>query len=117
PLTYEDLTARGVSMGSATVTVIAENGPFLARAKEITNFFARETCRQCGPCFNGTGVMDKLLGQFVKGKGKAAYLDQLESFSRTLRRRGACAHLDGAALVMASLVREFRPDLEQAIAG
>lgn len=117
PLTYEDLTAKRVSMGSATVTVIAEDGPFLPRAQEITNFFARETCRQCGPCVNGTGIMDRILGQFVKGKGKAEYLEQLDFFSRTLRRRGACAHLDGAALVMASLVREFRPDLERGVAG
>ena len=37
----------------------------------------------------------------------------LFEYSRSLRRRGACAHIDGAAQAMASALRFFRREFQE----
>jgi NADH:ubiquinone oxidoreductase subunit F (NADH-binding) len=117
PYSYEGMGAVGAAIGSANVTVISSAGCPLRKAQAVTAFFAAESCRQCGPCANGTSMIDRLVQQFLKGKGKAEYVERIGFLAEHVRRHGACGHLDGGAAVAASFLRVFESEVGRHLEG
>src|SRR6202021_96641 len=94
-LDHETLHALGCGLGNGAIAVITDECP-LAVAASVLAYFDRENAGQCGSCFNGT----------------AADQARLRRWSVVLRGRGACATLDAATNVAASLLAKF-PDVVQ----
>lgn len=75
PLTFEDLRAAGLSLGSGVVMAFTEGddlGPVVTR---IAEFFRHESCGQCVPCRVGTARQHELL---VGGALDVGLLDDLD---------------------------------------
>jgi NADH:ubiquinone oxidoreductase subunit F (NADH-binding) len=70
-------------------------------------YFDRENAGQCGSCFNGTAAMAAVTEALRDGVATEDDIARLERWSIVLRGRGACATLDGATNVAASLLRQF----------
>ena len=70
-------------------------------------YFDRENAGQCGSCFNGTAAMAAVTGALRDGAATAEDVARLERWSVVLRGRGACATLDGATNVAASLLKSL----------
>jgi hypothetical protein len=75
-------------------------------------YFGRENAGQCGSCFNGTAAMAGVAAALARGEAGPAELRRLEHWCGFLPGRGACATLDGAAGVAATLLREFPAEVE-----
>ena len=60
--------------------------------------------------------MSEALAGLARGAGDAGTIERLSGWSVTLRGRGACATLDGAASLAASLLREFPGEVEAHLA-
>jgi NADH:ubiquinone oxidoreductase subunit F (NADH-binding) len=73
----------------------------------VLEYFDRENAGQCGSCFNGTAAMAAAAGALRDGVAAEEDITRLERWSVVLRGRGACATLDGATFVAATLLREF----------
>jgi NADH:ubiquinone oxidoreductase subunit F (NADH-binding) len=81
----------------------------VAVAAAVLAYFDRENAGQCGSCFNGTAAMAAAAGALRDGTADADDLARLQRWSVVLRGRGACATLDAATNIAASLLAKF-PD-------
>jgi NADH:ubiquinone oxidoreductase subunit F (NADH-binding) len=70
-------------------------------------YFDRENASQCGSCFNGTAAMSAVTEALRDGVATGEDLARFERWSVVLRGRGACATLDAATNVAASLLSAF----------
>lgn len=111
-LDHETLRALGSGLGCGAVAVLTSDCP-VAVAASVLDYFDRENAGQCGSCFNGTAAMAAVTGALRHGAATAEDLERLQRWSVVLRGRGACATLDGAANIAASLLAHF-PDLVRA---
>ncbi len=114
-LDHESLRALGSGLGCGAVAVLTSDCP-VAVAASVLDYFDRENAGQCGSCFNGTAAMAAVTGALRDGTATTEDLTRLQRWSVVLRGRGACATLDGAANIAASLLAHF-PDLVQAHLG
>jgi NADH:ubiquinone oxidoreductase subunit F (NADH-binding) len=108
-LDHESLRDLGSGLGNGAITVITDDCP-LAVAASVLAYFDRENADQCGSCFNGTAAMAAVAGALRDGVATDEDVARLRRWSVVLRGRGACATLDAATNIAASLLARF-PDL------
>jgi NADH:ubiquinone oxidoreductase subunit F (NADH-binding) len=111
-LDHETMRDLGCGLGNGAITVITDDCP-LAVAASVLAYFDRENAGQCGSCFNGTAAMAAVAGALRDGAATEEDVARLRRWSVVLRGRGACATLDAATNIAASLLAHF-PDLVQA---
>jgi NADH:ubiquinone oxidoreductase subunit F (NADH-binding) len=107
-LDHETMRRFGSGLGCGAVSVITDDCP-VAVAASVLAYFDRENAGQCGSCFNGTAAMAAAAGALRDGAATAEDVDRLRRWSVVLRGRGACATLDAATNIAASLLAQF-PD-------
>ncbi|MEZ5251572.1 MAG: NADH-ubiquinone oxidoreductase-F iron-sulfur binding region domain-containing protein [Ilumatobacteraceae bacterium] len=61
PLTFEDLRAAGLTLGSGVVMVLDEHVDLVEFVHRIAAFFRDESCGQCVPCRVGTVRQEEVL--------------------------------------------------------
>ncbi|WP_193047036.1 NADH-ubiquinone oxidoreductase-F iron-sulfur binding region domain-containing protein [Mycolicibacterium baixiangningiae] len=105
-LDHEALRRLGSGLGCGAVGVLTDECP-VAVAASVLAYFDRENAGQCGSCFNGTAAMSAVATALREGVATDEDLARLERWSVVLRGRGACATLDAAANVAASLLTAF----------
>lgn len=108
-LDHDSIRQLGSGLGNGAVTVITDDCP-LAVAASVLGYFDRENAGQCGSCFNGTAAMAAAAGALRDGAAGVEDVERLRRWSVVLRGRGACATLDAATNIAASLLAKF-PDL------
>ena len=107
-LDHETMRRFGSGLGCGAISVITDDCP-VAVAASVLAYFDRENAGQCGSCFNGTAAMSAVGGALRDGVATTEDVDRLRRWSVVLRGRGACATLDAACNVAASLLDQF-PD-------
>ncbi len=108
-LDHESVRGLGSGLGCGALSILGEDECPVAVAASVMAYFARENAGQCGSCFNGTAAMSAVLDALRDGEVSIDDLSRLRRWSEVLRGRGACATLDGAANLAASLLGRF-PD-------
>ncbi|HTZ13101.1 MAG TPA: NADH-ubiquinone oxidoreductase-F iron-sulfur binding region domain-containing protein [Mycobacterium sp.] len=107
-LDHETMRRCGSGLGCGAISVITDDCP-VAVAASVLAYFDRENAGQCGSCFNGTAAMAAAAGALRDGAATVEDVDRLRRWSVVLRGRGACATLDAATNIAASLLAQF-PD-------
>ncbi len=107
-LDHETMRRLGSGLGCGAISVLTDDCP-VAVAASVLAYFDRENAGQCGSCFNGTAAMAAAAGALRDGVATAEDVERLRRWSVLLRGRGACATLDAATNVAASLLVQF-PD-------
>ena len=115
-LDHESMRRLGSGLGCGAVALITDECP-VAVAASVLSYFDRENAGQCGSCFNGTAAMAAVAGALRDGIATSEDLGRLERWSVVLRGRGACATLDAATNVAASLLRAFPQDVARHLTG
>jgi NADH:ubiquinone oxidoreductase subunit F (NADH-binding) len=105
-LDHESLRRLGCALGCGAISVLTDDCP-VAVAASVLAYFGRENAGQCGSCFNGTAAMAAVAEALRDGVATQEDLARLQRWSVVLRGRGACATLDGATNVAASLLAQF----------
>jgi NADH:ubiquinone oxidoreductase subunit F (NADH-binding) len=105
-LDHETMRRLGCGLGCGAISVITDDCP-VAVAASVLAYFDRENAGQCGSCFNGTAAMAAVAGALRDGAATTEDVDRLRRWSVVLRGRGACATLDAATNVAASLLDQF----------
>jgi NADH:ubiquinone oxidoreductase subunit F (NADH-binding) len=109
-LDHETMRRFGSGLGCGAISVITDDCP-VAVAASVLAYFDRENAGQCGSCFNGTAAMAAVAGALRDGAATTEDVDRLRRWSVVLRGRGACATLDAATNVAASLLDQFPDDV------
>ena len=107
-LDHETMRGLGSGLGCGALSIITDDCP-VAVAASVLAYFDRENAGQCGSCFNGTAAMAAVGGALRDGVATTEDVDRLRRWSVVLRGRGACATIDAACNVAASLLDQF-PD-------
>lgn len=105
-LDHESIRRLGSGLGCGAISILTQDCP-VAVAASVLEYFDRENAGQCGSCFNGTAAMAAAAGGLRDGAATEEDLGRLERWSVVLRGRGACATIDGATFVAASLLSQF----------
>ena len=114
-LDHETLRELGSGLGCGAISVLTDECP-VAVAASVLAYFDRENAGQCGSCFNGTAAMAAVAAALRDGAATAEDLARLKRWSVVLRGRGACATLDAATNVAASLLAKFPNEINRHLA-
>lgn len=100
-----------LGLGTAGVIVMDEDTDMVAVARNITRFFARESCGQCTPCREGTSWMYKILCRIEAGDGTTRDLDLLLELAGSMGAMPGttiCGLADGASWAVSTIINKFR---------
>lgn len=109
-LDHDSLRSAGSGLGCGAVSLITDECP-VAVGASVLAYYDRENAGQCGSCFNGTAAMAAAATALRDGIAGADDLARLQRWSVVLRGRGACATLDAACNIAASLLAMFPDDV------
>jgi NADH:ubiquinone oxidoreductase subunit F (NADH-binding) len=115
-LDHETLRGLGTALGCGAVAILTEDCP-VAVAAAVMAYFDRENAGQCGSCFNGTAAMSAVTSALREGVATEEDLARLRRWSVVLRGRGACATLDAATNIAASLLNQYQELVASHLAG
>jgi NADH:ubiquinone oxidoreductase subunit F (NADH-binding) len=115
-LDHETLRRLGSGLGCGAISLLTEDCP-VAVAASVMAYFDRENASQCGSCFNGTAAMSAVTSALRDGVATPDDLARLQRWSVVLRGRGACATLDAACNVAASLLVQFPHLVDRHMSG
>jgi NADH-quinone oxidoreductase subunit F len=112
-LTYESMRAHGTFMGTGGVIVMNETVDMVQALKNLTHFYADESCGQCTPCREGTAWEDRLLKKILSGEGTSKELDLMLEVADNMEGRTICALAAACAMPVRSFLTKFRGDFEK----
>ena len=115
-LDHETFRRLGSGLGCGAISLLTDDCP-VAVAASVLAYFDRENAGQCGSCFNGTAAMAAAAGALRDGAATVEDVDRLRRWSVLLRGRGACATLDAATNVAATLLDQFPDEVARHLDG
>ncbi|MBI3175524.1 MAG: NAD(P)H-dependent oxidoreductase subunit E [Chloroflexi bacterium] len=104
-LTFEDLRAAGLPLGSGVVMVFDESRDLRDVLKRLGHFFAHESCGKCYPCQMGTQRQMEILDRVAVGKTLAGDLERLQDVGWTMTDASLCGLGQTAAGAVLSAVK------------
>ncbi|MFI5005334.1 MAG: NADH-ubiquinone oxidoreductase-F iron-sulfur binding region domain-containing protein [Solirubrobacterales bacterium] len=110
-LSDEHLAPHGATLGAGVVVLLSGEACPVAELARITRWLAAQSARQCGPCVFGLDAIATTVEQLVLGGSQPKVQRRLASLAGLVNRRGACAHPDGAARLVASALDVFAEEL------
>ncbi len=107
----------GASPGAGVLQVLGRDDCPVARTADVASYLARASARQCGPCVNGLPHLATLLHRLAGPGAHPGLTGELERVGRLVTGRGACAHPDGTARLVASLLTAFPAHVDAHLRG
>jgi NADH-quinone oxidoreductase subunit F len=89
-MTFEDLRAAGLPLGSGVVMVFDETRDMRDVLKRLGHFFAHESCGKCYPCQMGTQRQMEILDRIAIGKVLEGDLIRLQDVGWTMTDASLC---------------------------
>ncbi|MBI4411638.1 MAG: NADH-quinone oxidoreductase subunit NuoF [Deltaproteobacteria bacterium] len=109
-LDYESLMQHGSMLGSGGVIVLHEGVDMLWALRNLSRFYAHESCGQCTPCREGSGWVDKILVRFLREGGTSADIELLKDISNNMMGKTICVLADALAMPVLSYLKKFPED-------
>jgi NADH-quinone oxidoreductase subunit F len=109
-LTFEDLRAAGLPLGSGVITVFDDRRDLRDVLARLGRFFADESCGKCYPCQMGTRRQQEILQRIAAGKPLPGDIERLEDIGWTMTDASLCGLGQTAASAVLSAHRLW-PDL------
>ncbi len=104
-LTFEDLRAAGLPLGSGVVMVFNETRDLRDVLKRLGHFFAHESCGKCYPCQMGTQRQKEILDRIADGRILPGDLDRLQDIGWTMTDASLCGLGQTAAGAVMSAIQ------------
>ncbi|MEO5852612.1 MAG: NADH-ubiquinone oxidoreductase-F iron-sulfur binding region domain-containing protein [Nocardioides sp.] len=100
------MAALGMPLGAGVVLAPGPGTCPLALTSQVVDHLAGQSSGRCGPCLNGLPALAATVRAALTGSGgERGAVAEIERLSRLVERRGACAHPDGTARLVRSLLR------------
>lgn len=104
-LSFEDLRAAGLPLGSGVITVFDESRHMADILERLAHFFAEESCGKCYPCQLGTQRQYEIMQRVAAGKALAGDAQRLEDVGWTMADASLCGLGQTAASAVLSGLR------------
>lgn len=106
-LTFEDLRAAALPLGSGVITVFDETRDLRDICLRLARFFAEESCGKCYPCQMGTQRQHEILERITQGKVQADDWQRLQDVGWTMTDASLCGLGQTAASAILSAMKQF----------
>ncbi len=106
-LTFEDLSAAGLPLGSGVVMVFDESRDLRAVLSQIARFFAHESCGKCYPCQLGTQRQYEILERTAANRLMPGDIDRLKDVGWTMTDASLCGLGQTAASAVLSALNNW----------
>src|SRR5215216_1646749 len=104
-MTFEDLRAAGLPLGSGVVLVYDETRDMRLALKELGHFFAHESCGKCYPCQMGTQRQKEILDRIANRNALPGDLVRLQDVGWTMTDASLCGLVQTAASAVLSAIK------------
>lgn len=104
-MTFEDLRAAGLPLGSGVVMVFDETRDMRDALNRLGHFFAHESCGKCYPCQMGTQRQKEILERVASGKTLPNDLTRLQDVGWTMTDASLCGLGQTAASSVLSAIK------------
>ena len=104
-MTFEDLRAVGLPLGSGVVMVFDERRDLRDVLKRLGHFFAHESCGKCYPCQMGTQRQKEILDRVAEGKVIEGDFVRLQDVGWTMTDASLCGLGQTAASAVLSAMK------------
>ena len=104
-MTFEDLRAAGLPLGSGVVMVFDETRDMRDVLKRLGHFFAHESCGKCYPCQMGTQRQMEILDRISQGTILKGDLIRLQDVGWTMTDASLCGLGQTAASAVLSAIK------------
>ncbi|HEY5984380.1 MAG TPA: NAD(P)H-dependent oxidoreductase subunit E [Anaerolineales bacterium] len=104
-LTFEDLRAAGLPLGSGVVMVFDERRDLRDTLARLGQFFAHESCGKCYPCQLGTQRQKEVLDRVAAGTTLDGDLERLQDVGWTMTDASLCGLGQTAASAVLSAIK------------
>ena len=111
-----DLRDAGASLGAGVLLPVAEGACPVTVTSAIVTYLAGQSAGRCGPCRFGLPALARATAMLGRG-GVVRAAARIEQLAQTVEGRGACAHPDGTARLVRSLLRTFPGEVAAHAAG
>jgi len=105
PLTFEDLRASGLPLGSGVVMVFDQRRDLRDVLMRLGRFFAHESCGKCYPCQLGTQRQYEILQRVAAGSPLPADIQRLTDVGWTMTDSSICGLGQTAASAVLSAIK------------
>jgi NADH-quinone oxidoreductase subunit F len=104
-MTFEDLRAAGLPLGSGVVMVFDETRDMRDVLNRLGHFFAHESCGKCYPCQMGTQRQKEILHRIADGKVEQNDFSRLQDVGWTMTDASLCGLGQTAASAVLSAMK------------
>ena len=104
-MTFEDLRAAGLPLGSGVVMIFDESRDMREALKELGHFFAHESCGKCYPCQIGTQRQKEVLDRVAADQALPGDLVRLQDVGWTMTDSSLCGLGQTAASAVLSAIK------------
>ncbi len=104
----------GLTLGAGVVLPLASGECPVRRTARVVDYLAAQSARRCGPCLNGLPALAAAVRAVDEG---TATTERAEALARTVTGRGACAHPDGTARLVSSMLSTWWPEVRSHAGG
>jgi NADH-quinone oxidoreductase subunit F len=104
-MTFEDLRAAGLPLGSGVVMAFNQSRDMRDVLKRLGKFFAHESCGKCYPCQIGTQRQHEILDRMAAGQTLAGDAERLADVGWTMTDASLCGLGQTAASAVLSAMK------------
>jgi NADH:ubiquinone oxidoreductase subunit F (NADH-binding) len=106
----QDIAAAGATLGAGVMLPLSAGWCPLVRTEALVEYLAGQSAKRCGPCMNGLPALAEALRDLVHRGGPVA---PVEALCAAVTGRGACAHPDGTARLVSSMLTRFPEEVDR----
>ena len=117
PYTFESMAEAGSMLGSGAIIVVDDSQPIVPLALRLAEFYRHESCGKCVPCREGTNWTVKTLERIEQGEATPMDLEIMGDVQQNIIGNCLCVLGDSMAMPIGSMIKHFRSEFEQHIAG
>ena len=104
---YESIMAAGSYLGSGGMIVMDETTDMVEAIRNLSHFYAHESCGQCTPCREGGHWVNKIFNRISTGKGLPGDPELINNMCSQIAAHTICFFGDSLAMPAQSFLKKF----------
>jgi len=112
---YDGWTKLGTFLGSGGVIVLNDTVDMVDAIRNLTHFYAHESCGQCTPCREGSHWVQKIFDRMATGESMPGDLELIDSIVKQIAGHTICPLGDALAMPVKSFITKFEQEFKARI--